>query len=85
MKASTPKQIRAAIPFSEIDHVQLNIYLHRRLQQYDPEVKIDTVTSKKLVYDRNLSETYTFTTYYLEAEPYFQEIDSLITERMNGL
>ena len=71
MKASTPKWIRVTISFSEIDHVQLNIYLHRRLQQYDPKVKIDTVTYNKMVYDRNLHETYLQIPYHLEKEPYF--------------
>ena len=81
MQCVTHEELSMEAPWEVIDHVNLNIYIHNRLQQYDVEAKVDTYIKSQAGYHENL---YDFDS-NVAVEPYYEEIDSLIRNRINGL
>ena len=63
----------------------MNIYLHHRLKQYDPEKKVETTIGRKLIANRLTNQTMFRYTYDMTENPDFEEIDLLIYKKIKDL
>ena len=63
----------------------MNIYLHNRLKQYDAEVEVKTVIVHNMVYNRDTLQMFHSYTFDVRNQGiFYEEIDSLIKDRING-
>ena len=79
------RQQNIDVNIKDVEDIYMNIYLHNRLKQWDPEIKVSTAIYRKLIYDRATNFIYFKHYYDMVLHPDFEEIDLLIKNKIKGL